>query len=139
MDDNYDSVEIVADEEKGNIISFSIDEELGVGSGTVYVYYYEVYKERALLKGQTIWECKVGMTDRNAMDRIFSQAGTAYPEYPHVAMLIKCLSAKEMEAALHSILKLRGRWIENAPGTEWFLTSPMEIKDLYYMVTATKE
>ena len=71
--------------------------------------------------------------------RIFSQTGTAYPEYPHVALLIKCPSAREMEDALHSILKLRGKWLENAPGSEWFLTSPDEIKDLYYLITGMQK
>lgn len=139
IDDTNTVIEKIETEEKPNRTSFNIDEILGEGEGTVYVYYYEVYKERALLKGQTLWECKVGMTDRNAMDRIFSQAGTAYPEYPHVATLIKCLSARDMESALHSILKLRRRWIDNAPGTEWFMTSPEEIKELYYLIMNTKK
>lgn len=139
MDDTNDAIEIAKDEEAPNDISFKIDEVLGEGRGTVYVYYYDVYKEKALQNGQTCWECKVGKTDRNAMDRVFSQAGTAYPEYPHVALLIRCPSARDMEDALHSILKLRGRWIEDAPGTEWFVTSPDEIKDLYYLITETQK
>lgn len=110
---------------------FSVDEELGEGSGAVYVYYYDVYRDRALLKGDTHWECKVGMTDQNTMGRIYSQAGTAYPEYPHVALVIKCSSAHDMETALHSVLKVQGKWIESAPGKEWFITSPDEIKDIY--------
>lgn len=139
MDDTNDTIEVVKDEKTSNNISFEIDEVLGEGSGTVYVYYYDVYKERAFLNGRTIWECKVGKTDRNVLDRIFSQTGTAYPEYPHVALLIKCPSAREMEDALHSILKLRGKWMENAPGSEWFLTSPDEIKDLYWLITGKQK
>ncbi len=124
-------VEVAASEELESREPFMVDEELGEGRGSVYVYYYDVYRDRALLRGDAHWECKVGKTDQSAMGRIYAQAGTAYPEYPHVALVIKCSSAKNMEDALHSVLKVRGRWIESAPGKEWFITSPDEIKDIY--------
>ena len=49
MDDTNDTIEVVQVEKTSNNISFEIDEVLGDGSGTVYVYYYDVYKERAFL------------------------------------------------------------------------------------------
>lgn len=70
------------------------------------------------------------MSNGNAISRIIDQAGTAYPEIPRIALLINCDSARDMETAMHSILKLRGRWMEDAPGSEWFLTNPNEVEML---------
>lgn len=115
--------------EKGEI--FDIDEVCGRGKGSVYIYYYDIYREIATLQGKTEWPCKVGMSNKDTIARIFSQSGTAFPEYPHIALLIKCDSAREMERALHSILKVQGKWLKNSPGKEWFMTSPNEIKKIY--------
>lgn len=98
------------------------------------MYYYDVYVELAKLKGSSTWECKVGRTDRNPINRVLGQAGTCYPELPHIALIIKCADSSVLEAALHNILKMRGRWIADAPGTEWFMTTPQEIKDIYLKI-----
>lgn len=116
-------------------IAYSVDEILGTGSNAVYVYYYDVYKELAENKGNTEWPCKIGRTDRNPIQRVLGQAGTCYPELPHIALIIYCDDSSAFEAALHSILKFQNKWIKNAPGTEWFFTSPMEIKEFYAMLS----
>ena len=115
-----------------------VDEVLGQGNGSVYVYYYDVYREIAEIKEERFWPCKIGMSDKDGMDRIFSQAGTAYPEAPHIALMIKCNSPRDVENALHAILKVRGQWIADAPGTEWFLTSPDDVKHIYYALVQTQ-
>ena len=84
--------------------------------------------------GHSSWECKIGRTDKDPLQRIFGQAGTCYPEPPHIALIMKCSNSLQLESALHNILKLRNRWIENAPGTEWFLTSPGEVESFYHMI-----
>lgn len=83
-----------------------IDETLGSGNETAYVYYYDAYRQLAEAKGQEHWPCKVGMTSLQTISRIFSQAGTAYPEYPHIATEFKCNDAKGLENALHSVLSV---------------------------------
>lgn len=98
------------------------------------VYYYDTYKKYAETCGHSIWECKIGRTDKDPLQRIFGQAGTCYPELPHIALIMKCSNSFQLESALHNILKLRNRWIENAPGTEWFLTSPAEVESFYHMI-----
>ena len=118
-------------EEKTNYLA---DEIIGIGDNAIYVYYYDIYYEMAKLKGLTVWECKVGRTDRDPINRVLGQTGTCYPELPHIALIIKCDDSSVLEAALHNILKMRGRWIENAPGTEWFMTTPQEIKDIYLKI-----
>lgn len=115
-------------------IDMSIDRQIGEGDGAVYVYYYDIYKSCAEAKGLNTWACKVGMTNRDALSRVFSQVGTAYPEAPHIGLVIKSDSAKELELILHSVLKLRGRHMIDAPGKEWFLTSPDEVESIYNAV-----
>ena len=115
------------------------DSEVGQGSASVYVYYYDIYQKDAIQNKKSMWPCKIGRTDKTPMERILSQAGTAYPELPHNALLIHCEDSAKLESAIHSILKLRGRWLENAPGTEWFLTSPEEVKEIYQFLFLGKK
>ena len=97
----------------------------------MYVYFYDVYKELALLQGKEIWPCKIGRTDVDPIGRIFSQTGTCYPELPHLALIINCEDSSILEKALHNILKIKNRWISDAPGKEWYYSSPEEIETLY--------
>lgn len=127
-------VEIIQEGDSTNDISYDVDQVLGNGESSVYVYFYDTYKKYAESMGQSVWECKIGRTEKDPLQRVFGQAGTCYPELPHVALIIKCDNSIQMESALHNILKLRNQWIESAPGTEWFLTSPKEIEELYHLV-----
>jgi len=108
-----------------------VDKCIGCGNNSVYVYYYDSYKELAELKGESIWQCKIGRTDVNPLQRIVSQVGTCYPELPHIALVINCNDSAALESALHSILKYKHRHISNAPGKEWYSTSPSEIEEIY--------
>lgn len=111
------------------------DKYLGHGDYAIYVYYYDKYKDFANLSGNNVWECKVGRTDVCPINRIFSQTGTCYPECPHLALVIYCDDSVLLEKTLHDILKMKNRWIANAPGNEWFITSPEEIEQIYYAIT----
>lgn len=127
-----EEVEEIVPKSKVEEISVKAEKEIGSGNNAVYVYYYDGYRELASMKGNNVWECKIGRTDVDPLARIFSQAGTCYPELPHLALIIRCDDSSLLEKALHSILKIKQRWIVNSPGKEWFLTSPKEIEDLYY-------
>lgn len=122
--------EIIHNEKKVEEV-YTAHKEIGNGSCAVYVYYYDAYKELAQLNGKTVWECKIGRTDKDPVQRVFSQSGTCYPEFPNLALIIYCNDSSKLEAALHSILKYRGKWLENSPGSEWFITSPEEIEQIY--------
>ena len=100
----------------------------------MYLYYYDRYKELAEFKGYDIWECKIGRTDVDPIGRVVGQAGTCYPELPHIALIIYCDDSSLVEKALHSILKIKGRWLDKSPGKEWFITSPQEIEDIYMTI-----
>lgn len=102
----------------------------GEGAGAVYVYYLPPYEVIAKDKGHEFWLCKIGRTERDPSLRILSQAGTALPEAPRISRLISTDMPVAVEAALHSILKLRGRHSKDSPGNEWFLTNPDEIDEI---------
>jgi len=40
-----------------------------------------------------------------------------------------------VELAVHNVLKARGKWRENVPGTEWFDTTIAEIEEIIEFVT----
>lgn len=102
----------------------------GSGDSSVYLYYYEAYKKLSLLQNVQTWPCKIGKTDRNPVTRILSQISTALPELPTIEYIIETDDASLLETTLHSILKLKGKQIEESPGTEWFDTNPDEIIEL---------
>lgn len=110
---------------------YTADKELGTGPCAIYVYYYDTYQKLAQLQGSSVWACKIGRTDRDPLQRVFNQAGTCYPELPHLALIIHCADSLKLESALHSILRFKNRWLEQAPGNEWFMTSPEEIESIY--------
>ena len=112
-------------------INITADKELGQGDRAVYVYYYDSYKELSILKGKRNWECKIGRTDVDPIGRIYNQAGTCYPEFPHIGLIIHCEDSALLEKTIHDILKLRDRWLSDSPGREWFITSPQEIEKIY--------
>lgn len=115
-------------------ISYTIEKELGKGKKSVYLYYYNAYKELARIKGMHSWECKIGRTDVEPIQRIMGQAGTCYPELPHIALVMYCDDSSQLELAIHSILKVQKKNITSAPGKEWFITSPQEIEEMYFMI-----
>lgn len=128
---NTDKIERVVSKKNENITNIVFDEEIGNGENSVYVYYYDIYKKYAELKGENKYPCKIGRTDVNPIDRIIGQAGTCQPEYPHCALIIRCQDSSVLETYFHSALKIRKCWIENAPGKEWFITNIEEIKKIY--------
>lgn len=114
---------------------------LGKGSQEVYLFYYRAYRENAFLKkinpvwrvdyGKVLWRCKIGEThDQDTETRVKQQSGVP-PEQPIIALKMKTNDSKKLETVIHEILKYWGRQAENAPGREWFLTSPQEVESIY--------
>ena len=58
---NYkkNQIEIMPAAKKDIIPAYTADKEIGSGKKSIYVYYYDNYKELASLKNSKIWECKV--------------------------------------------------------------------------------
>ncbi|NJP37976.1 GIY-YIG nuclease family protein [Alkalicoccus luteus] len=101
--------------------------KFGEGNSSVYLYYFDSYKELAESKKQSSWACKIGMSDRHPETRILSQFGTSLPEKPTVDFIMYTDNAPLIESIIHSILKIRGSVRTEAPGKEWFNTNPEEV------------
>jgi hypothetical protein len=56
------------------------------------------------------------------------------PERPCIALAVRTSYPVELETALHCVPAMRGLRIDNAPGSEWFLTSPGEVQALVVML-----
>ena len=107
---------------------------IGFGKSSVYLYYYPQYQESAESKGEKVWACKIGRTMYSAADgRIRTQA-TGLPESPKIGLHIKTDKDVKIERIIHDILKVRGKHITDAPGTEWFVTSPNEVEEIYNFI-----
>jgi len=115
------------------------EKTIGKGSGGVYVYYLPAYQALAKSAGHDHWLCKVGRSDRDPVLRIISQAGTALPERPVIALLVRTDDPSSLESAIHGILRLRLRWSPSSPGTEWFLTNPSEVEQIVEFIGLASE
>ncbi|PWG64445.1 GIY-YIG nuclease family protein [Bifidobacterium callitrichidarum] len=103
------------------------DQVIGQGNAAVYLYYFDAYREKAARAGKTYWPCKIGRTDTDPLSRIYGQSRTCFPEAPHVALVIKTDDSSTLETTIHGILKLQGRQLPDAPGSEWFNTNPESV------------
>ena len=109
---------------------------IGEGTEAVYVYYYPTYRCYAESQGEGVWACKVGQTEKDPDIRIRLQSSTALPEYPEVGLIIKTDKSEILESTIHNVLELSGKSKEDAPGTEWFITSPSEVEKIYENIFA---
>lgn len=107
---------------------------IGSGNSSVYLYYYPQYKESAKSKGEKVWQCKIGRTIDGEADRRIKSQATGLPESPMIGLHIKTDKEKKIERIIHDILKVGGKHIADAPGTEWFLTSPSEVEEIYNFI-----
>ena len=107
---------------------------IGPGKGSVYLYYYPQYQESAESKGEKIWACKIGRTIHGEADTRITPQATGLPESPKIGLHIKTDNYVKIEGIIHDILKVRGKHIEEAPGREWFLTSPSEVEEIYNFI-----
>lgn len=114
---------------------------LGEGSQEVYLYYYRAYRENAVLNkinpvwkvgyGRILWRCKIGEThDQDTATRVKQQIGVS-PEKPVIALIIGTDNSRRLEKMIKDILKFWNRQVEDAQGTEWFMTSPAEVESIY--------
>lgn len=110
------------------------EKTIGSGNSSVYLYYYPQYRESAESKGEKVWECKIGMTRHGEADGRIKGQATGLPETPKLGLHIKTDKEVKIERIIHDILEVRGKHIAEAPGTEWFLTSPSEVEEIYNFI-----
>jgi len=116
--------------EENNLEEIESDEEEATETGSkpsVYWYTFPAYQSTS-----GPFPIKVGRgTDPDA--RVRAQV-TAMPEHPIVLGKHEHHDPVSLERALHSVLILRGKRKADAPGTEWFMSTPAEIEALIKMV-----
>jgi len=106
-----------------------INEEVGTGDESVYLYYNPNDVKLAQAEGRSTWECKVGHTVGMVDTRILDQgARTALSHYPVVGLVIRTKDARTLESVLHRSLRLTDSAVADSPGNEWFITSPAHVK-----------
>ena len=114
------------DEEDGGL---QINEEIGTGHESVYLYYNPNDFRLAQSEGRSTWECKIGHTVSAVDARILGQgARTALSHQPVVGLVIRTPDARTLENILHRSLRLVDCAVADSPGTEWFMTSPARVK-----------
>jgi hypothetical protein len=122
------------DEDKPLAPDMTADVIVGDGTSAVYLYYLPSYRISAKERAEGRWPCKIGRTDSDPLTRIISQAATALPERPHIALIIKTPNPGAWESAIHGALSVRGLQIDDVPGSEWFLTSPDEVLEFVWFI-----
>ena len=92
--------------------------------GWIYAFSFPV-----LIREDVAFPIKIGKTINNVEDRVAWQCrGSASFENPIILGKWQVQRVHSFEQAIHQTLKTRGKWRENAPGTEWFDTTISEIE-----------
>ena len=93
---------------------------IGDGQSVIYAYGYRCAPDRL----------KIGLTNGDAVRRIFAQISTSTPDKPVLFLEIRTHDCSSLERAVHAILEYRGGKVLGA-GKEWFRTSRDEIVAIY--------
>ncbi len=109
----------------------------GKGEGCVYLYYFDKEKVEAQDRGNEVWPCKIGRTERDPEKRIREQIDEG-SDIPIIALLLRTAKPKVLERTIHGILTLRGVHLKHGQGKEWFLTSPNEVIEIYCLIVDKK-
>lgn len=112
-----------------------IEEQVDVEfNGWIYAFTFPVLK-----KEDAAFPIKIGLTTATDVEtRVYGQCkGPAFFERPEILGRWKVRRVAQVEDAIHAVLKARGRWKEDAPGEEWFVTTIEEIQTVISFLTST--
>lgn len=95
--------------------------------GWIYAFSFPIIKRE-----NEAFPIKVGLTTAADVEtRVFGQCrGSGFFERPVILGQWQVNRVAQMEDAVHAVLKARGRWKEDAPGDEWFITTVNEIRSI---------
>jgi hypothetical protein len=125
--DSEVSLEAVEDEDE------EVEEQADVEfDGWIYAFSFPAIKQAG-----GPFPIKVGLTTSDVEARVFGQCkGSGFFERPLILGKWKVKRVAQVESAIHAVLKARGRWKEDAPGDEWFMTTMDEVQSILNFITA---
>jgi hypothetical protein len=102
------------------------DDDAAEFEGWIYAFSFPV-----LMRTNEPFPIKVGKTIGDVNDRVKQQCkGSASFDNPVVLGKWQVNRVGPTELATHNVLKARGKWRENVPGTEWFNTTVTEVQQI---------
>jgi hypothetical protein len=108
----------------------------GVGEAADFDGWIYAFSFPAIQQPDRAFPIKVGKTAGDVETRVNYQCKqSATFENPTILRSWKVKRVGPMELAVHNVLKARGKWRENVPGTEWFDTTVSEIEEIIDFVT----
>lgn len=108
-----------------------LDEEDDL-SGWIYAFSFP-----SIQRAGAHYPIKIGKTANSVEDRVNSQCkGSAAFECPVILGSWRVKRVSHAESAIHSVLKAKGKWREQAPGTEWFDTTFAEVESIVMFLSA---
>lgn len=104
----------------------SEDEEAIEFDGWIYAFSFP-----AIVRSEGSYPIKIGKTVGDVQTRVDDQARASVSfERPVILGKWRVQRIGPSELAIHNILKARSKWREDAPGKEWFDTTPAEIESI---------
>ena len=102
-------------------------------NGWIYAFTFPTIKSV-----QKLFPIKVGLTTAADVElRVFGQCkGAGFFEKPEILGRWQVKRVAQVEDAIHAVLKARGRWKEDAPGDEWFITSIDEVQSIVSFINS---
>lgn len=102
-------------------------------NGWIYAFTFPAIK-----RVQEPFPIKVGLTTAADVEtRVFGQCkGAGFFEKPEILGRWQVKRVAQVEDAIHAVLKARGRWKEDAPGDEWFITSIDEVQSIVSFINS---
>lgn len=121
-----------ADDDTDESISFE-DEPTVEFNGWIYAFTFPAIK-----RIDKAFPIKVGLTTAADVEtRVYGQCkGSGFFERPEILGRWQVKRVAQIEDAIHAVLKARGRWKEDAPGDEWFITTIEEIHSILQFINS---
>jgi hypothetical protein len=108
------------------------DTEAAEYDGWIYAFSFPI-----LLRSDQPFPIKIGMTLDNVDARVSQQCkGSAMFDNPVILGRWPVKRVGFVEAAIHNVLRSRGKWRENIPSREWFNTTIEEIEAIAAFISA---
>ena len=103
-----------------------------ITEGSIYAFSFP-----SLTKNDGAFPIKIGMTAGDVTTRVQQQCkGAATFDNPVILGRWQVKRVRAVELAVHNVLRSRGKWRDNVPGSEWFDTTVQEIQSIIEFVVS---